>query len=449
MNKNLNLTEGNISSTIIKLALPIMGTSFIQMAYNLTDILWLGQLSTKALAAAGTVGFFMWFGAGLILISQVGVGVGVSQSYGKNEIHKSKLYVSNGVQLDIVIALLYSLFLYFLRYRIIGFFNIDDVHVFDMAIEYLEIISMGMIFYFINPIFSTTLNSSGNSITPFRVNTIGLFFNMILDPLLIFGIGPIKGFGIRGAAVATVLAQAVVTVIFIIIGKKNDTLYSHVRLINKIDLEYIKKITKLGLPAFFQTSAHAGIGMILTRIVAEFGAVAIAVQTVGSQIESISWMTSEGFSAAISAFVGQNYGAEKYDRIKEGYKKGMKIVGSIGIFATLLLIFAAKPLFKIFTPEDAQAIEEGIKYLRILGLCQFFMGVEIGTAGAFNGLGKTFIPAIVGVSFNVLRIPMAIILSKSNALGLTGVWWSITTSSILKGIVLPAWFTNTLKKFDV
>lgn len=97
MNKNLNLIEGNISSTIIRLALPIMGTSFIQMAYNLTDILWLGQLSTKALAAAGTVGFFMWFGAGLMLISRIGVGVGVSQSYGRDDISEAKKYISYGL----------------------------------------------------------------------------------------------------------------------------------------------------------------------------------------------------------------------------------------------------------------------------------------------------------------------------------------------------------------
>lgn len=449
MDKNLNLIEGNISSTIIRLALPIMGTSFIQMAYNLTDILWLGQLSTKALAAAGTVGFFMWFGAGLMLISRIGVGVGVSQSYGRDEIQEAKKYISHGLQLDILIAVLYSLFLYMFRYRIIDFFNIDDIQVYHMAVDYMKIISLGIVFNFINPIFSTILNSIGDSVTPFKVNTIGLIFNMILDPILIFGIGPVKGMGIKGAAIATVLAQIIVSFIFIVIGEREEKLlYSHRDIFKKIDKSYIWRIAKLGFPAFLQTAAHSGIGMILTRIVAEFGATPIAVQTVGTQIESISWMTSEGFSAAISAFMGQNYGAEKYDRIKEGYRKGMKMVGSIGIFASLFLIFGAKPLFKIFTPDDAYAIEEGIKYLRILGLCQFFMGIEIGTAGAFNGLGKTLMPAIVGVSFNVLRIPMAIVLSNPNLLGLTGVWWSISISSILKGIVLPTWFINTLRKIE-
>ncbi len=182
-----------------------------------------------------------------------------------------------------------------------------------MAIEYLKIISFGMTFYFMNPIFSTTLNSSGDSITPFKVNAIGLVFNMVLDPLLMFGIGPIRGgFGIKGgAASATVIAQIIVSITFVIIGKRNETLYSHVKIFKNPEMDYIKRIIKLGFPAFLQTSAHAGIGMILTRIIAGFGSTPIAVQSVGSQIESLSWMTSEGFSAAISAFIGQNYGAKK------------------------------------------------------------------------------------------------------------------------------------------
>ena len=156
-------------------------------------------------------------------------------------------------------------------------------------------------------------------------------------------------------------------------------------------------------------------------------------------------MTAEGFSTAISAFIGQNYGAKKYDRIKEGYKKGMELVGGMGIFASLLLIFAAKPLFTIFTPEDPIAIKEGIVYLQVLGLSQFFMSLEIGTAGAFNGLGITLPPSIVGITCNALRIPIAILLSGYTALGLAGVWWSISITGIIKGIVLVIWFRYLLK----
>lgn len=444
MNKNINLTEGNIVSTLTKLALPIMGTSFIQMAYNLTDIMWLGRLSTNAVAAAAIVGFFIWFGAALVMISQVGVGVGVAQSYGREDMIGAREYISTGFQLNITIAVFYSLFLFVFRNYIIGFFHIDDPEVVSMAIEYLTIISIGMIFHFLNPIFSATLNSSGNSITPFKVSTIGLVANMILDPILIFGLGPIPGFGIKGAAIATISSQFVVTIMFLSLGKRKNTLYSHVELLSKPNFDYLKKILIIGFPPSVQMGIHASISMILARIVSSFGPVAIAVQGIGSQIESLSWMTAEGFSTAISAFVGQNYGAKKFDRIKDGYKKAMGLVGGIGLFASLLLIFAAKPLFTIFTPEDPIAIKEGIIYLRVLGLSQFFMSIEIGTSGAFNGLGKTLPPTIVGITLNALRIPIAIALSGYTVLGLAGVWWSITLTSIVKGIILVIWFNHLL-----
>lgn len=445
MERHLNLTQGNITSALVKLALPIMGTSFIQMAYTLTDIMWLGRLSTGAVAAAGAAGFFLWFAAGLVLISQIGIGTTVAQTYGSGEIEEAKKYISNGLQLDFFIGILYSIFLYIFREPLISFFNIDNVEVHIMAVQYIKIISIGIIFHFLNPIFSTILNSTGNSFTPFRVNAMGLVFNIILDPLLIFGLGPIPGLGIKGAAVATISSQFIVCMIFIIVGKRSNSIYSHVKLFKKPDFTYIKKISKLGFPAFLQTSVHSIIGMILTRIVAGFGSTAIAVQSIGSQIESLTWMTAEGFSAAMSAFVGQNYGAGKFGRIKKGYKKGMQVVGGIGLLTTVLFVLFPRQIFNLFVPNDPLALAEGIKYLRILGVSQFLMSIEIGTAGCFNGLGKTLPPSISGIIFNILRIPLAIILSTYTSLGLSGVWWSISISSILKGLVLSSLFIRLLK----
>lgn len=440
MERNINLTEDNIFKSIIKLALPLMGTSFIQMAYSLTDIMWLGRLSTDAVAAAGAVGFLTWFGSGIILISQIGVGVNVAQTYGKGDIKKAREFASDGLRFDIILGILYGLILFIFRNNIINFFKLDNKIVYDMAIEYLIIISLGIVFNFANPVLSNILNSTGDSLTPFKVNTMGLIVNMILDPLLIFGIGSFNGLGIKGAALATVLAQIIVTFIFIYIGKSHNTLYSSIKIFDKINIENIKRIVIIGLPGFLQTSIQAGISMILARIVASYGSVGIAVQSIGTQIESLSWMTAEGFSSAISAFVGQNYGAKKYDRIDQGYKVGMGIVGSIGLLATLLLIFAAEPIFSLFVPNDPLAIKEGINYLIILGFSQFFMSIEIGTAGVFNGLGKTYIPAIVGVIFNGLRIPIALYMANILNMGLSGIWWSISLTGIIKGIILPGIF---------
>jgi len=442
MRREINLTEGNIIKTLTRLALPIMGTSFIQMAYSLTDAMWLGRLSTKAVAAAGTGGFFLWLGAALIMITQIGVGVSVSQSYGRSDIKSAREYITVGLLMDLIIGLAYGLSLYIFNSQIISFFNLGDAEVIGMAQSYLRIIGFGIIFHFLNPVLSTTLNSSGDSMTPFKVNTMGLVANMILDPLLIFTFG----LGIEGAAIATIVSQMGVTLIFLIIGKRINALYSTFKIFAKPDIAKARRILKLGAPPSAQMGIHAIISIVLTRIIAGYGPVAVAVQTIGSQIESISWMTSEGFAAAISAFVGQNYGANKISRIKEGYYKGIKVLGTFGIFASLLLIFAARPLFSIFTPEDPKAIAEGIIYLRILGLSQLFMSVEIGTAGAFNGLGRTMPPTITGVTLNALRIPAAIFLSTYTMLELSGIWWAISGSSILKGVILFTWYQSELQK---
>lgn len=444
MENNRKLIEGNITSALVKLALPIMATSFVQMAYNMMDMIWLGRVSTKAVAASGTAGFFTWLGTAFLMVPKIGAEVGVAQSYGREDMESAKRYVKNTLQLDTIIALIYSLILIVFRHQIIGFFNLGDSEVIQMAIDYLVIISFGLIFYFLNPVFSGIYNGSGNSSTPFKINAAGLVINMILDPLMIMGIGPFPKMGIKGAALATIIAQFTVTVIFIYNSKTRE-LFKDLNIFQPLDKDYINTIFKLGLPTSLQTGLFALIAMVIAKIIAQWGPTPIAVQKVGTQIESISWMTAGGFSTAISAFVGQNYGAGKWDRIKEGYRKGLIIVGIIGIFATCLLIFGASPIFRLFIPYDKEALGIGIRYLRILGLCQFFMTIEIATQGAFNGLGRTIPPSLVGITFNTLRIPASLILS-STYLGLDGIWWSISASATLKGIVLPTWYILLLKK---
>ncbi|KEI00168.1 MATE family efflux transporter [Clostridium botulinum] len=429
------LTEGKIFPVLIKLAISIMGTSFVQMAYNMTDMIYIGRMGSSAVAAIGTAGFFTWFAMGLILISRTGAEIGVSQSIGREDIRAAKKYAKNTIILNILLALIYGSFLIIFRRQLIGFFNLGNENVINMAINYLVIIAIGINFYFINPVFTGIYNGSGDSKTPFRFNVVGLASNMILDPVLIFGIGPFPALGVRGAAIATVFSQIVVSVLFILSVRKSILIRGFS--FKDFDFEYMKNIFKFGFPVAMQNALFCVFSMIIARIISVWGNVAIAVQKVGSQIESISWMTAGGFQTAISTFVGQNYGAKKWDRIIDGYKAAIIIVGTIGIFATCLLIFGAKPIFSFFIPEQS-TIPYGVDYLRILGISQFFMCMEIATAGAFNGMGKTVPPAIVGIVFTGLRIPAALIVSKY--LGLNGVWWCISVSSIIKGIVLTSCF---------
>ncbi|KYH28290.1 MULTISPECIES: MATE family efflux transporter [Clostridium] len=437
-----NLTEGKILPVLIKLALPIMGTSFVQMAYNMTDMIYIGRLGSSAVAGVGTAGFFTWFAMAFILISRIGAEIGISQSIGKGDTKLAKKYANNTIILNIILGLIYGAFLIIFRKQLVGFFNLENKNVIDMAIDYLVIVSAGINFYFINPVFTGIYNGTGDSRTPFRFNVVGLVTNMILDPMLIFGVGPIPALGIKGAAIATVFAQVVVTTLFIMSAKKFRLLRSFS--FKNLDAENMKSIFKYGLPVAMENGLFTIFAMLIARIIADWGEVPIAVQKVGSQIESISWMTAGGFQTAISAFVGQNYGAKKWNRIVKGYKIGILTVSIIGIFATFLLIFGAAPIFSFFIPEES-TLPYGIAYLKILGVSQLFMCIEIATAGAFNGVGKTLPPSLISIVFTGLRIPMALILSSPNLLGLNGVWWSISISSVIKGILLISWFIVYLK----
>jgi len=445
MNKKNDLTSQSIFKALVFLALPIMGTSFIQMAYNMTDVIWIGRLGPEATAAVGTAGFFMWFASGIIFLGRIGAEVLVAQNVGKNDMESVGAIVQNVLQLIVGFAIFFGLILLIFNKPLLDFFNLEaDVTI--QAQNYLKIIAVGLVFFFVNPVLSAIFNGYGKSGVPFAINTIGLVCNIVLDPLLIFGLLGMPKLGVTGAALATIISQALVTLIFIIYIylQKEVPVFKGVKLLRTPDRIWLKKIMKIGLPVGLQSMFFTIIAMVIAKIIATWGHVPIAVQKVGSQIESISWMTASGFSTAISAFVGQNYGARKYDRIIKGYEASLLIMFIFGLFTTAVLLIFPEPIFKLFLNEP-ESLQEGVVYLRILGVSQLFMCIEIMTNGAFNGLGKTMVPAINSTLFNLLRIPMALILSAT-ALSLTGVWWSITISSILKGTVIVSLFLVYLRR---
>lgn len=442
--KKVDLVSGNIFKTLIKLSIPILGTSFIQMAYSMVDMIWIGRLGSGAVAAVGTAGFFVWFGNSFVLISKTGAEVGVSQSIGRHdEEHKNK-YIYNSIFMCIALALFYTVILIVFQNPLIGFFKLGDLEIINMAKKYLIIVAIGMIFSFLNPQFTGILTATGNSKTPFIANTIGLIINIILDPILIFGLGKLPALGVTGAALATVFSQFIVTIIFISVFIKNGYKLN-LDCSKYLDLNFIKNINKWGMPIALQNCLFAMFAMVIARIVAVWGPIPIAVQKVGSQIESISWMTAGGFSSALTAFVGQNYGAGKLNRVNSGYTTTIAIASLLGIFASLLLIFNGEIIFSIFIPAK-DTLPQGVEYLRILGYSQLFMCIEITTAGAFFGLGRTIIPSLVSIIFTGLRIPLAIILSKPELLGINGVWWAISITSVIKGILLVVFYIAYVMK---
>lgn len=435
VNGNINLTKGNIYKGLISLSLPIMLTSFIQTSYNLMDLFWLGKLSTDAVAAAGTVGFFTWLANSIVIVPRIGAEVGVAESIGANKKDLVKEFINNSMQLTIIIGIIYAFILLIFKEQLIGFYNLNNEIVEGMSVDYLTIIASGMIFTFINPVMSGIYNGWGRSKTPFIINTIGLVVNIVLDPIFIFGFYNIPAMGIKGAGYATVFAQFIVTLLFFIVGKRQLKINKNFKVIEKIDKICMKRIISIGFPAALQACTFAIISMVAARIIANWGKEAIAAQKIANQIESITWMTVGGFSTALSAFIAQNRGAKNNSRIIEGYHKGIKIVIGIGFATFSLLFFAAEPLFKIFIADDPVTISIGIQYLKILALSEVLMSLEVGITGVFNGFELTKVPAITGIILNAIRIPLFLIV-KNMGFDLKYVWWIISITAMLKGLIL-------------
>lgn len=437
-----NLLEGNILNKLIWLALPIMGTSFLQMAYNLVDMLWIGRLGSGPVAAVGTAGFYTWFSLSLIRLVQTGTEVKIAQYIGANNQEKAGKTAATAIWYSVVLAILFTAIVLIFSNSLIAFFGIKDPVVEGQAVTFLRIVGSGMIVSFLNPVMSCVYNGAGKSAVPFRANAVGLIANLILDPVFIF----VLGLGVSGAAIATVLSQVFVTLILIYLYKVDKPFSGFVGA-KGLSFESVNEITHIGLPVALQSGLFTIFGILIAKVIASFGADAIAAQKVGVQIEAISYMTASGFAAAVGAFTGQNYGAGNIKRVKEGIITAFGVMGVFGIFTTLLLYGFAEPLYKIFI-SSGDSVPIGISYLKILGISQFFMCVEITLTGLYNGLGKTRPPAIMSVIFTGARVPAAMLLSSPALFGLDGVWWTITITSMIKGILMIIMSYRLTKQYD-
>ncbi|MCG8582579.1 MAG: MATE family efflux transporter [Bacteroidales bacterium] len=445
MKKSVDLTQGPIFNQLLKLALPIIGTSLMQMAYNLTDMIWLGRLGSNAVASVGGAGFFIWLGMSLLLVTRVGAEVGVSQALGRKEQETAARFARHSLFWAVLLSLAFVAITLLFTPQLIGIFRLSKGVVEDGAILYLRIVSVGFIFTFVNPTFQGIYNGVGNSRLPFYYLLVGLGLNMLLDPLLIFGLGFIPALGIKGAAWATVIAQFVVFGIFFIrfVWKKEIINPDFKRF--KLSKDISLKIFKLGMPVAAESSLFACFALILARMITKWGDIPIAVQSVGAQIEAISWMTSSGFATALGSFTGQNFGAGNWNRIKKGYYTTLGIGVFLGTIVTVSFILFGKQIFSLFLREP-EPLQMGIVYLKILAVSQVFMIVEIITRGAFNGIGRTVPPSIIGIVFTGARVPAAMVLSLERYLGMLGIWWAISLSSVVKGIGLMGWYMAVLHR---
>lgn len=435
-----NLTQGPINKQLFNLAMPIMATSFIQMAYNLTDMAWVGRLGSEAVAAIGSVGILTWMSSSISLLNKVGSEVSVGQSIGAKNQEDARNFASHNITIALIISACWASLLFLFADPIIKIYDLNR-EITGNAVEYLRIVSTGLPFVFLSAAFTGIYNAAGRSKVPFFISGIGLIMNIILDPIFIFAFN----LGTNGAAYATWLSQATVFLIFVYQLRFRDALLGRFPFFTSLKKKYTKRIFKLGFPVAALNTLFAFVNMFLCRTASEQGGhIGLMTFTTGGQIEAITWNTSQGFSTGLSAFVAQNYAAGKLDRVLKSWHTTLWMTGIFGTFCTLLFIFYGNEVFSIFVPEKT-AYEAGGVFLRIDGYSQLFMMLEITMQGMFYGIGRTVPPAVTSIVCNYLRIPLALFFIQLG-MGVEGIWWAVSATTIAKGLILLGWFTKIKRK---
>ncbi|MBC8005015.1 MAG: MATE family efflux transporter [Verrucomicrobia bacterium] len=424
---------------MILLALPVIGSSFMTMAYNFVNMIFVGNLGSDAVAAVGSASFFMHLSWGISSLITVGAGIRVSHAIGRGDAQLARSYVRSGILAIISLAVLYYVFLFFMGKDLIGLIQLNDVSIERAATRFLLIIGMVIPFTFQNLFFTSVFIGAGDSKSPFRINATAFAINIVLDYLFIFQ----AGMGINGAAISTIISQAVATVMFYFKLNSSATLKP---IGTAFQRSLLKDLVKLGVSPTVQRVSFTIVAIGMARIISDWGSTAIAVQKVGIQVEAISYMTAGGFLAALSTISGQAYGAGDYRKQWQAFRTGMLLAFILGTLTSVLLIVFAKPLFSIFL-QDRESVVMGTEYLVILGFSQLFMVLELIGTGAFFGWGKTNIPAITGIALTVLRIPLALTFIAFWHNDLSSVWWSISISSIAKGTLLVVLFILLFKSY--
>ena len=251
--------------------------------------------------------------------------------------------------------------------------------------------------------------------------------------------------GIMGAAAAMVTASVFnfAVKIWAMTRYKNRPFDNYTPFV-RIAWDKIKQILKWGVPVAAESLLFTLLFMLVTRLVASFGSGTIAAHQVGMQVESLSFMIGGGVASAITAFIGQNYGAKKWGRLRDTVRAASIFMACYGIVITAVLFFFAEPLVSLFLTEP-DSIRIGGDYLRILAAAQFLFCLEGVAAGSFRGRGLTMYPTIVSISSNIVRVFVCYALATT-ALGISGIWWGIVIAMTMKSVWLLVWHYLNAKK---
>jgi putative MATE family efflux protein len=424
-----NLTEGNSGNLIFKFAIPMLIGNVFQQMYMIVDSIVVGRyIGKQALAAVGA-SFPLIF---MLISFVVGVAMGttiiISQYFGA----KDMKMVKRSIDTMYVFLFFASIFVTILGITFIGpifrLINLPE-DVLPQAITYFNVYLVGMIFFFGYNGISSVLRGLGDSKTPLYFLIISTMMNVVLVLLFV----AVFRWGVAGAAWATVISQAGAFFTGIIYLNRTHEVVKLNSLKLVFDRAIFKKSMMIGLPTGLQQT-FVSLGMLaIMRIVNDFGTNVIAAYSVAGRLDSLAGLPGMNFGAALSTFVGQNLGANKPHRVKQGLRATLRMSGALALTTSLAVIIFRRSLMGLFT-SDAAVIDIGAEYLMIVSSFYIFFSTMFVIGGVMRGAGDTIVPMFITLfSLWAIRIPAAWIMSRY--WGVDGIWWSIPVAWFI-GMVL-------------
>ncbi len=418
--KTLNMTEGSPVKLLVVFAIPMMIGNIFQQMYNAVDSIIVGQLiGPDALAAIGTTGSvtFLFFA----LCNGIGSGGGIvtSQQFGAGNEKQIKKCLTNVAYLMMLFPTVVGIIAFVLSRSILIMINTDPL-ILDDAVRYLQVMSIGLVFVSLYNYISSMLRALGDSKTPLYFLIISCILNIGLDYLFV------KTFqmGVVGAGVATLIAQFLSGFACVVYALRKNPYFKLQKDDWKFDAQIVTNAIKIGFPLSLQFSLIAISCIALQGVVNDYGKTATAAFAVTSRVEQIVHQPYQTLSAALSTYTGQNYGAHKFKRIKQGFVKSMMLmVGFTAIVVPVMQIFGGG-IASIFVKEK-EVIDMAAKGLGITSFFYLFLGVIYIVRGVLNGVGDAFFALINGITEVIGRFFVPVYMTGIASIGLWGIWWSV------------------------
>jgi putative MATE family efflux protein len=339
-------------------------------------------------------------------------------------------YAGQAFFLAFSISIIFSILGYFLSPIIVSLFGVEP-GVFVGATSYLKISFIGQIFVFGFLVYQSMMRGAGNAKTPMYIVLATVLLNFLLDPLFIFGKGFIPGFGVSGAAIATVSTQAVALIAGLILMRKKDS-EIHLKAKDfKPKWTIIKRIFKIGFPLSLEQSSRAIGFIIMTAIVSTFGTIALASYGIGTRLLSLVIIPAISLSISVSTLVGQNIGAGKIDRADKTAKLGINIGFWALLIVSIVFFVFSKQIVTLFIPGDTAVIQGGTLFVKIISATFPLIGVQMAIFGSFRGSGNTGLTLKLALITLLAQVSSALILSRYTSLGEIGIWWAFPISNAI------------------